>query len=88
MGNLAFKTINTKNEYKDLGAELGITFEVGKKYQIQSLTSAYFIVSEEKPKEGGFLIFDNKPFGYAHLGQTLWVRTVENRPAQINVSEG
>lgn len=88
MGNLAFKSIKTGNEYIDLAEELGIVLEVGKTYQIQIITSAYIIVADEKPKEGGFLIFDNKPFGYKHVGSTLWFKTIENRPATVNVSEG
>lgn len=87
MGNIAYKSIKASNEYIDLEQELGITFEVGKKYQIQIVNSAYIIIAETKPKEGGFLIFDNKPFGYQHNGQKLWVKTIGNRPIEVNVSE-
>jgi hypothetical protein len=46
------------------------------------------IISDEKPTEGGFLIFDNKPFGYIHLGSTLWIKSIENKPIEVNISEG
>ena len=87
MGNIAYKSIKTKNEYVDLAQELGITFTTGKVYQIQVINSAYVCISDTKPKEGGFLIFDNKPFGYKHMGQKLWLKTIEGRPAVVNISE-
>ena len=87
MVNIGFKSIKPTNEYVDLEEELGITFETNKKYQIQIVNSAYIIISDTKPTEGGFLIFDNKPFGYQHIGQKLWLKTIGNRPAVVNVSE-
>lgn len=88
MANLAYKSIKTNGDYVDLAAALGIEFEVGKTYQIQLMNTATVIVSDEKPKEGGFFIFDNKPFGYKHLGSKLWVKSTEKRPIEVNVAEG
>ena len=88
MANLAYKSIKTNGEYVDLEAALGITFEVDKVYQIQMMNTATIIISDEKPTEGGFFIFDNKPFGYKHLGSKVWVKSTEKRPVEINVSEG
>ena len=88
MTNLAYKEIRTDGDYVDLEEALGITFEMGKVYQIQLLNTATVIISDEKPEEGGFFIFDNKPIGYEHLGSKLWVKATEGRPIVVNVAEG
>ena len=89
MANIAYsKSLKTKGEYVDLAEALGFTFEEGKTYQIQIMNTATIIIADEKPTEGGFFIFDNKPFGYKHLGSTLWIKSTEKRPVEINVSEG
>lgn len=88
MTNLAYKSIKTNGDYVDLAQALGITFEEGKVYQIQLMNTATVIISDQKPKEGGFFIFDNKPFGYKHLGSRLWIKSTEKRPVEVNVAEG
>lgn len=89
MSNIAYKkAIRTGNDYVDFAEVMGITFSVNSKYQIQLLNTALVMISDEKPKEGGFLIFDNKPFGYTHLGSKLWIKSIENKPIEINISEG
>lgn len=89
MANLAYnKSLKTNGEYIDLAEALGITFEDGKTYQIQIMNTATVIISDEKPTEGGFFVFDNKPFGYKHLGSKLWVKSTEKRPIEVNVAEG
>lgn len=89
MSNIAYKkSINTKGDYVDLAEVMGITFNVNSSYQIQVVTSAYVIIADEKPTEGGFIIFDNRPFGYTHLGSRLWIKSIENRPVEVNISEG
>ena len=89
MSNIAYKkSIKTGNEYKDFAEIMGITFTEKAHYQIQLLNAALVMISDEKPTEGGFLIFDNKPFGYTHLGSKLWIKSIENKPIEINVSEG
>ena len=89
MSNIAYKkSINTKGDYVDLAELMGITFAENSSYQIQVVTSAYVIISDTKPKEGGFLIFDNRPFGYTHLGSKVWIKSIDNRPIEINISEG
>lgn len=89
MSNIAYKkSIRTGNDYVDLAEVMGITFTLNTKYQIQLLNSALVMISDEKPKEGGFLIFNNLPFGYKHLGQTLWIKSIENKPIEINIAEG
>jgi hypothetical protein len=89
MPNIAYKkSIKTGNDYVDFAEVMGITFTVNTNYQIQLLNAALVMISDEKPKEGGFLIFDNKPFGYTHLGSKLWIKSIENKPIEINVSEG
>ena len=89
MSNIAYKkSIRTNNEYVDLAEVMGITFTLNSKYQIQLLNSAMVMIADEKPKEGGFFIFDNKPFGYKHLGNKLWIKSIENKPIEINIAEG
>lgn len=88
MANLAYKSIKTNGDYIDLAAVLGITFEIGKTYQIQLMSGATIILSDEKPKEGGFFIFDSKPFGYKHTGSKLWLKAVDKRPVEVNIAEG
>ena len=88
MANLAYKSLKTNGEYIDLGEALGITFEIGKTYQIQLMNTATIIIANEKPIEGGFFIFDNKPFGYKHNGSKLWIKSTEKRPVEVNVAEG
>jgi len=89
MSNIAYKkSIKTGNDYVDLAQVMGITFSLNSNYQIQLLNSALVMISSSKPTEGGFLIFDNKPFGYTHLGQTLWIKSIENKPIEINIAEG
>ena len=88
MANLAYKSIRTNGDYVDLAQTLGITFEEGKTYQIQLLSAAVVIISDEKPKEGGFFIIDSKPFGYKHTGSKLWLKVVDKRAVEVNVAEG
>lgn len=89
MSNLAYKkSVKTGNDYVDFAEVMGITFTEKSNYQIQLLNAALVMISDEKPKEGGFLIFDNKPFGYTHLGSKLWIKSIENKPIEINISEG
>lgn len=89
MANIAYnKSIKTNGQYVDLAEVMGITFSLNEHYQIQLLNTALVMISDSKPTEGGFLIFDNKPFGYTHLGQTLWIKSIENKPIEVNISEG
>ena len=89
MSKIAYKkSIKTGNDYADFEEVMGITFNVNSNYQIQLLNAALVMIAEEKPKEGGFLIFDNKPFGYTHLGQKLWIKSIENKPIEVNIAEG
>lgn len=88
MANLAFKSFYTNGEYVDLAEELGITFTVDTNYQIQIQSPATVIVSSTKPTKGGFYIFDGKPFGYTHTGDTLWIKSSDVTPATVNVAEG
>lgn len=90
MSNVAYKkSVKTNGDYIDLAQEMGITFEVKKHYQIQLLNVCWAIIAPEKPTEGGFLIFNNLPFGYTQYeGSTLWIKSVENRPIEVNISEG
>lgn len=89
MANIAYsKSLKTNGEYVDLAETLGFTFTEGNTYQIQIMNTATIIIADEKPTEGGFFIFDNKPFGYKHLGSKLWIKSTEKRPIEINVSEG
>lgn len=89
MSNVAYnKSIRTKGEYVDLAEAMGITFTLNANYQIQLLNSAMVMISDTKPEEGGFFIFDNRPFGYTHLGSTLWIKSIENKPIEVNISEG
>ena len=89
MSNIAYKkSINTKGDYADLAEVMGITFTLNSNYQIQLLNTALVMISDEKPTEGGFLIFDNKPFGYTHLGAKLWIKSIEDRPIEVNIAEG
>lgn len=89
MSNVAYKkSIKTQGQYVDLAEVMGITFTLNSKYQIQLLNSAMVIISDEQPTEGGFFIFDNKPFGYKHLGSRLWIKSIENKPVEVNISEG
>lgn len=89
MANIAYnKSIKTNGQYVDLAEVMGITFSLNEHYQIQLLNTAMVMISDSKPTEGGFLIFDNKPFGYTHLGQTLWIKSIENKPIEVNISEG
>ena len=87
MGNIAYKSIRTNNEYVDLAATLGISFTAGKTYQIQLLNTGTIIIADEKPTEGGFLILDEKPFGYKHTGSKLWLKSTDKRPCVVNISE-
>ena len=52
------------------------------------MNTATVIISDDKPTEGGFFIFDNKPFGYKHTGSKLWIKSTEKRPVEVNVAEG
>lgn len=89
MANIAYnKSIRTNGQYVDLAEVMGITFELNEHYQIQLLNTAMVMIADNKPTEGGFLIFDNKPFGYTHLGQKLWIKSIENKPIEVNISEG
>ena len=89
MSNIAYKkSIRTGNDYVDFEEVMGITFTLNSNYQIQLLNAALVMIADEKPKEGGFLIFDNKPFGYTHLGQKLWIKSIENKPIEVNIAEG
>ena len=89
MSNIAYKKqIKTGNDYVDFAEVMGITFTENSHYQIQLLNVALVMIADEKPKEGGFLIFNNLPFGYTHLGSKLWIKSIENKPIEINVSEG
>ena len=89
MSNIAYKkSIRTGNDYVDFEEVMGITFVKDSNYQIQLLNAALVMIADEKPKEGGFLIFDNKPFGYTHLGQKLWIKSIENKPIEVNIAEG
>ena len=87
MANIAYKSIKTDGKYVDLAATLGITFIVGKTYQIQLLNTGTIIIADEQPKEGGFFLMDEKPFGYKHLGSKLWLKSTNGRPCIVNVSE-
>ena len=89
MANIAYnKSIRTNGQYVDLAEIMGITFSLNEHYQIQLLNTAMVMIADDKPTEGGFLIFDNKPFGYTHLGQKLWIKSIENKPIEVNISEG
>ena len=89
MSNIAYKkSIKTGKDYVDFEEVMGITFTVNSNYQIQLLNAALVMIADEKPTEGGFLIFDNKPFGYTHLGQKLWIKSIENKPIEVNIAEG
>lgn len=89
MPNISYrKAIKTNGDYVDFEEAMGITFTENSNYQIQLLNVALVMISDEKPKEGGFLIFDNRPFGYTHLGSKLWIKSIENRAIEVNISEG
>lgn len=89
MPNIAYKkSIKTQGQYVDLAEAMGITFTLNSNYQIQLLNSAMVMISDDKPTEGGFFIFDNRPFGYTHYGSKLWIKSIENKPVEVNISEG
>ena len=89
MSNIAYKkSVKTQGEYVDLAEAMGISFNLDSSYQIQLLNSAMVIISDNKPTEGGFFIFDNRPFGYTHHGSKLWIKSIENKPVEVNISEG
>ena len=77
MANIAdHKSIRTNGQYVDLAEVMGITFELNEHYQIQLLNTAMVMIA------------NNKPFGYTHLGQKLWIKSIENKPIEVNISEG
>ena len=89
MPNISYKkAIKTNGDYVNFEEAMGITFTQDANYQIQLLNVALVMIADEKPKEGGFLIFDNRPFGYTHKGSKLWIKSIENRPIEVNISEG
>ena len=87
MANLAYKQVDTNGEYVDFETEMGITFTLDSKYQIQVQNSAIVCISNTKPTTGGFVINDIYPFGYKHLGSKLWIKTTYHS-AWVNVAEG
>lgn len=88
MANIKSKFIQSNGDYVDLAEEMGITFTEGNDYQIQIQNAATVIVSATKPTEGGFYINTNKPFGYTHTGDTLWIKTLQYTDAFVNIAEG
>ena len=89
MPNISYrKAIKTNGDYVDFEEVMGITFTEDSHYQIQLLNVSLVMISDEKPTEGGFLIFDNRPFGYTHKGSKLWIKSIENRAIEVNISEG
>ena len=86
MANIAYKAIQPTGDYIDLATEMGITFTVDTKYQIQIQNSAIICVSANKPTKGGFYIPNDTPFGYTHIGDTLWLKA--NQEVVVNIAEG
>ncbi len=70
MANLYTGKIKCNNKYKEVGVETGVTFEAGKKYQLQLLNVGY--IREGEVGEG-FLINSSEPFIYECKGYNLWV---------------
>lgn len=87
MANLGYKVFYTDG-YVDLAQEMGITLTQGNNYQIQLENPAILCVSATQPTEGGFTLSDGKPFGYTHTGTTLWIKSIKNAPAKVNIAEG
>lgn len=84
MANLGFfKIPDTNGEYLSLSEVTGITFEIGKNYQLQVQNECYLC---EGAKKGGFII--NKPIFiiYKPTSETLYVR-VDSGDAYINIAE-
>ena len=89
MANLACKTFAAAEEYINIETELGITFILNDNYQIQLKSPATLCVAATQPTEGGFYIFDKKPFGYTHTGDSLWIKADPSNPiVTVNVAEG
>lgn len=86
MANLAYKTINAQDDYKDIEDELDITLESGKSYQIQSFDTAIFCESSSKPTAGGFLVKSGEKFTFKKSSDKLYVKSIMNT-VTINIGE-
>ena len=87
MANLWYGEIDTKDKYEDLGELAGVTFEVGTTYRVQAMRTVTLCISDEKPTEGGFTIF-NSPIVRFELkaGEKVWIRTYDGIGASVNLS--
>lgn len=82
MANLYSGIIKSNGRYLDLSAETGITFEVGKNYQIQFSNKGFI---REGEIGTGFNIYEAVPFTIQFKGDPIYVCSVGK--LEVNVAE-
>ena len=82
MTNLYSGIIKSNGEYLDLSAETGITFEVGKDYQIQFCNKGFI---REGEIGTGFTVWEARPFTLQYKGGTVYVCSAGK--LEINIAE-
>lgn len=82
MANLWTGEVISNNEYIDLATASGVTFENGKRYQIQFFNKGF--IREGNIGEG-FDVYEAKPFTLEYKGDTVYVCGTSK--VKVNIAE-